>query len=162
MRRLRIPALVLLAFLTAGTGLAQQTPRPMVATYESLADAILALKRAEADFVGSVLQVHLRRARSAYESGDYATAAAEMTLFASEGDNAIQGVRNRLLEGGHHHHAGDDAELYDPGYVIVTREAKRQIVQAAAAMRDAGDAPAAEQAWRAFEQVATGLVSDEM
>lgn len=162
MRRLRISGLVLVLALAAGVGLAQQTPRPMVATYDSLADAILALKQTEADFVSSVLQVHLQRARDAHESGDFQAAAAEMTLFASEGDNAIQGVRNRLLEGGHHHHAGDDAELYDPGYVVVTREARREIVRAAAAMRDADGAPAARLAWQSFEQVAADLVSDEM
>lgn len=158
MRGMRIPTLVLLAVLTAGITLAQQTPRSMVATYDALADAILALKQAEVDFAGAILQVHFAEATVAYEAGDYALAAAEMTLFGNEGDNAIEGVRKRLVDGGHHHHAADEAELYDPGYVIVTRAAKREIVQAAAAMRDAGDAAAARQAWQSFERVAGPLI----
>lgn len=164
MRKYTVPIAVLTLVLVAGVAWAQHTPKPMVATYQSLADAILALQSAEADLITSVLQLHHGQAMAAYEDGDYASAAAEMTLFANEGDNTMAGIRNRLVEGGHHHHhhhAGDSDEMYDPGFLAVTREAKAEIARAAAAMRDAGSAMAADAAWERFDAVAQPLISPE-
>lgn len=161
MRNKSVPIVTLVLVLLAGVALAQQTPKPMVATYDALATAILALKDAEADFVTTVLQVHHRRAKAAYDAGDYAAAAAEMAVFANEGDNAVAGVRKRLVDGGHHHHGGESAERYDTGFVVVTREAKRQINQAASAMRSAGGAPQARQAWESFDTAARSLIAPE-
>ena len=67
-----------------------------------------------------------------HEEMDDALAAAELALFANEGDNAIGGVRKKLLEGGHHFNAaGEEAGVYEDGYVIVTREAKAAILDPA-------------------------------
>jgi hypothetical protein len=44
----------------------------------------------------------------------------------TEGDNAVAGIRKRLLEGGHHANSEGDARgVYDEGYVIVTKAAKK-------------------------------------
>jgi hypothetical protein len=131
----------------------------MVACYGSLADAILAVKQTEADFVRSMLDGHFHAAKAYMARGDTGRAAAEMSLFANEGDNAIGGVRKRLLEGGHHHNAAGEAKgVYEPGFVIVTREAKQAALEAAAALRSSSDDAAREQAWKAFVAVAEPLL----
>ena len=136
----------------------QGTPAPMAATYSSLADAILALKATEAGFVHALLDGHYHAAAAYVGRGDFGKAAAEMALFANEGDNAIGGVRKRLVEGGHHHHADAEAEgIYEPGYVVVTREAKAQGLALSAKMRGAGDATAAKAVWAEFEALAERL-----
>jgi len=143
--------------LTAGAT-RQETPKPMVACYDSLADAILAVKQTEADFVLSLLDGHFHAAQAFVTRGDGARASAEMALFANEGDNAIGGVRKRLLEGGHHHNAEGEAKgIYEPGFVVVTRDAKQKALEAAAAMRQAQDEGARKRAWDAFAAVAHEL-----
>jgi hypothetical protein len=135
------------------------TPAPMVATYDSLADAILAVKATESNLVRSLLASHYDAAQAAVQSGNYQKAAAEMALFANEGDNAVGGVRKRLLEGGHHHNAEGEAKgIYEPGYVIVTREAKQKALALSAEMRSAGDAATAQSLWGDFEKVAAPLM----
>lgn len=149
-------------FAFAGIAAAQQTPAPMVASYSSLADAILALKRTEHDFVGALLGVHYQVAQADFAANSYSAAAAEMALFANEGDNAIAGVRKRLLEGGHHHNADGEAQgIYEPGYVIVTIEAKKALLAASASMRQATNEAQARDAWNAFEVVAAPLLGTE-
>jgi hypothetical protein len=143
-------------FLGAPT---QETPQPMVSCYSSMADAILALKSTEAEFVRSLLDGHLHAASAHAKRGDGARAAAEMALFANEGDNAIGGVRKRLVEGGHHHNAAGEAKgIYEAGFVIVTREAKKKALDAAAQMRQAETEEQRAQAWAEFESVAQELI----
>jgi len=138
---------------------AQETPQAMVVTYDHLADAILALNDAEDSLVRSVLFVHHQAAHAAMKAADYQAAAAQMALFGTEGDNAMEGVRKRLLQGGHHHHASADEQAkYDPGYVVVTREAKQKILAAATAMRQAQDEAARKAAFAQFEAVADPLL----
>ena len=134
--------LVLLAALAAFGALAyvpaQQTPKSTAAAYSALADSILAIKRTESEFVRSMLATHYRNACAAVERGDAENASAEIALFANEGDNAIGGVRKRLLDGGHHHHADDEAKgVYEPGFVIITRKAKEAALVISASMRQA-------------------------
>ncbi|MEW6073576.1 MAG: hypothetical protein AB1726_13415 [Planctomycetota bacterium] len=137
----------------------QETPKAMSATYGALADSILALKRTETSFVLALLEGHFQAARSHYEGGMGEMAAAEMALFASEGDNSIAGVRKRLLEGGHHHHADDEAKgVYEPGFVVVTKAAKEGALQASAAMRRAKTDAEREAAWKQFTAVAEPLL----
>jgi len=137
----------------------QETPRTTADTYGSLADAILALKHTEAHLVRSILDGHHRAARAFHEHGDRERAAAEMALFANEGDNAIGGVRKRLLDGGHHHHAGGEAKgIYDPGFVIVTRAAKEKLLAASAAMRAAKTDDERGAAWHPFDAIASELI----
>jgi len=156
----RIALAVILVMLPAGAAWAQRTPQPMVANYDSLADAIIALKQAEVDLVWSILDYHYRAAQAAMESGDTATAAAEMALFGNEGDNAVGGVRKRLVDSGHHHHHATptaDAE-YETGYVVVTIAAKQEVLAASAAMRQASTTGAREDAWHQFETTVRGLM----
>lgn len=138
----------------------QETPPAMVSCYESLADTILAVKQTEEHFVRSLLDGHYHAAKAYVQRGESARAAAEMALFANEGDNAIGGVRKRLLEGGHHHNAAGEAKgIYEPGFVVVTRQAKQEALAAATAMRSAADDEQRKAAWEDFAAVAHGLAS---
>jgi len=153
--------LVLIAItLLAGPALAQQTPPAMVKTYDTLANIILAVDALEADFARAVLDGHRHAASALFESGDFTGAAAQMALFASEGDNAMGGVRKRLLQGGHHHHHADASAEgeYEPGYVIVTRDAKKKIMAASAALRRAKTDAERKQVWKTFDGIAGGLM----
>jgi len=135
------------------------TPSEIVATYETLADGILALKRTEENLCRSILaasyahgQVELGRARKAIAAADTKAAQAALEALAAsvgqmgtEGDNAVAGVRKRLLDGGHHHNAAGEAQgLYDEGFVIVTRAAKQKLLEASRAIGQLSRAPKAE------------------
>ena len=142
--------------------LPQQTPKSTAAAYGSLADTILAVKRTESDFVRAFLGAHFRAAKEASQRGESERAAAEMALFANEGDNAIGGIRKRLLEGGHHHNADGEAKgIYEPGFVVVTRKAKEDALAASASMRQAKSDPDRKAAWERFAAVAGSLVHEE-
>ena len=121
------------------------TPPEMVATYDALADAILGADKAEEKLVRSILaatyahaQAELARARQALKTGDAAAAKANLEGLATavgqigtEGDNAVAGVRKRLVQGGHHHNAAGEAQgLYDEGYVVITKTAKAAFLDA--------------------------------
>ena len=95
---------------------AQQSPPNLVSAYEGLADSILGMRQAEANLVAAILYDHYRAAERAFKTEDYEKAAAEMALFASEGDNAVAGIRKRLIEGGHFFNdaSGDDAMFEKP------------------------------------------------
>jgi hypothetical protein len=141
---------------------AQETPKTLVTTYDQLAGAILGVEGAETALVKSILTVHHDAAAAAMKAGNYDAASAQMALFANEGDNAIAGIRKRLLAGGHHHHHADEETSgeYEPGYVVVTREAKKEILAAAAALRTAGDDAGRQAAWEKLETVATKLLAE--
>jgi hypothetical protein len=161
--------LVLLATAALATGLGlsiprapQATPRPTVATYASLADTILALHRTEEDLVRSLLDSHFQAAREHQEHGMNQQAAAEMALFATEGDNAIGGVRKRLVDGGFNHNAAGEAKgIFDPGFVIVTKKIKEAALAASADMRAAKDDATRQKAWNAFAALAVPLLAEE-
>jgi hypothetical protein len=140
---------------------AQETPKSMVSTYDNLADAILAIKKAEANFVRGMLDGHRHGAHAYFTAKDYQKAAAEMAMFANEGDNAVAGVRKKLLEGGHHHNAAGEAKgIYEPGYVVVTKVAKQQILAASSALRSATDDAERMAAWEAFVKAADSLSAE--
>jgi hypothetical protein len=157
--------LFLLAALAALGALAyvpaQQTPKSTANAYGALADSILAIKRTELEFVRSLLANHYRAARAANQRGDSEAASAEIALFASEGDNAIGGVRKRLLDGGHHHHADGEAKgIYEPGFVIITRKAKEDALAISASMRQAKSDGDRKSAWDRFAALAGPLVQE--
>jgi len=145
------------------------TPVELVATYSSLADTILAVKATEDSLVRSILAVgyaqaeqQMQAARAAIAVKDMVgakvaieAAAAFVAQLASEGDNAVAAVRKRLLEGGHHHNAAGEAQgLYEPGYVVVTRDAKKALLgasRAIAMVASAPDAGALDAAWLPVE-----------
>jgi hypothetical protein len=138
---------------------AQATPPTFVAAYESLATVILGARQAEADLVRALLDGHYRHAEARLAAGDAEGAAAEIALFANEGDNAVGGVRKRLIEGGHHHNAAGEAQgVYEPGYVIVTRSAKQAALEASANLRRASTDAERQAAWDAFAAVAEPLL----
>lgn len=135
------------------------TPAEMVTTYDALADVILGANKAEKKLVRSILaatyghaQSELGRARQALKSGDAAAAKAAVENLATavgqigtEGDNAVAGVRKRLLEGGHHHNAAGEAQgIYDEGYVVVTKVAKRAFLDPSKALAMLARDPKAE------------------
>jgi hypothetical protein len=130
-------------------GPAPATPPEMVATYDALADVILGSRRAEERLVLSILaasyghaQAELGRARAALKAGDAADArstvedlAAAVGQIGTEGDNAVAGVRKRLLEGGHHHNAAGEAQgIYDEGYVVMTKAGKQAFLESSKAI----------------------------
>lgn len=153
-----VAAAVLLAAASFAAG--QETGKGLAATYDSLADVILGAKKSEKNLVRAILEGHRGHAAGAMAKGDVARAAAEIALFAGEGDNAVGGVRNRLLEGGHHHHADGEAKgIYDAGFVIVTKEAKKQCLDASLELQKAADAAGREAAWKKFDGVAASLLA---
>lgn len=146
------------AFVTTGWAASNETPKELVATYETLADAILALNHSEENIVRAILDTHRRAAAAAQKAGDHEGVAAEMALFANEGDNAVGGIRKRLLEGGHHHNAAGEAQgIFEPGFVIVTREVKKQVLEAAAAYQKSAADPDRAKAFEAFSKAADSL-----
>jgi hypothetical protein len=136
-----------------------QTPAEMVATYDAVADTILAASKAERKVVLSILaasyahaQAELGRARAALKANDDAGARAALENLAAavgqigtEGDNAVAGIRKRLLEGGHHANAEGEAQgVYDEGYVVVTKAAKQGFLASSKAIAMLASAPKAE------------------
>ena len=145
----------LLVALLAVPVVAQQTPTSMAETYEAMADAILGMRQVESSFVQSMLDHHFMAAEMLNASGDFEDAAAHMALVANEGDNAIAGVRKRLLEGGHHFNAeGEEQGIFEPGFVIIDRKAKEALLMATTEYRKATTDEAREAAWMSFAKVA--------
>lgn len=158
---MRLKSLLILIVLVSVVGplAAQQTPPTTVAAYNALADTILSLRKAERALVVDLLDGHRRAAKSRMKAGDWEAAAEEVALFANEGDNAVAGVRKRLLEGGHHFNAqGERQGAYEPGYVIVTREAKETLLALATRMRRASGDDVRQKAWSEFEGISAKLL----
>jgi hypothetical protein len=152
------------------------TPAEMVATYDTLADTILAAKKTEENLVRTILgaayahaRVQLDRARQAIKAGDTRTSQASLENLAAavgqlgtEGDSAVGAVRKRLLEGGHHHNADGEAKgIFDEGYVVVTRAAKQAFLESSKAFGALARAPKAdalETEWKKVETTWAGLM----
>jgi hypothetical protein len=152
------------------------TPESLVATYGSLADAILAVKHTESSLVASILEQGYRqasaaseRAKAALAGGNAAKAKADLeetaalvAQLATEGDNAVAGVRKRLLEGGHHHNAeGEKQGIFDEGFVIVTKEAKKTLLEASRTIASAQDAAALASAWSQVQTTMDSLLKQK-
>src|SRR6188472_707660 len=90
------------------------TPAELVATYNTLADGLLALKRTEENLVKTIL----------------ATSRAHGEVQLMHAKTAITAVRKRLIEAGQHHNAAGEAQgIFDEGYVIVTKAAKQKFLE---------------------------------
>jgi hypothetical protein len=139
------------------------TPRQLVETYDSLADTILAAQKTEWNLVHSILATTYGHAeatakaalaqidKGADASSEIEKLAALVAQIGNEGDAGVAAIRKRLIEGGHHHQAaGEQQGIYDPGFVIVTRDAKKQFLdssKAIARMAKSPDAAALKSAW---------------
>ncbi len=158
-KTLIVGTLLFCAASTSQTAVAESSPGAMVESYEALVENILAVRRLESGFVGALLDGHRRAAEDLMRRGEFKRAAAEMTLFANEGDGAIGGIRERLVEAGHRHHADPDRRGgYDPGFVIVTRAARLKLLAAAAAFERATSDGDRQEAWAAFALEAEALL----
>jgi hypothetical protein len=153
------PAVIAVLILLAAPLAAQKTPESLVRAYDSLADTILSVRDAELGFVAAMLDGHLHAAKALMSQGKWEQAAGEMALFANEGDNAIGGVRKKLLEGGHHFNAaGEEQGIFEDGYVIVTRKAKQTLLAASKELRLADGEVERMAAWDKFKTTAKGLL----
>jgi len=138
--------------------LGASTDKSLTATYSSVAEVILGANHAETNVVTAILISHRNAARAAADSGKWDEAAAQIALFANEGDNTVGGIRKRLLEGGHHHNAEGEAQgIYEPGYVVVTVAAKKAALDAAAKMQAAKDDAGRKAAWADFDKTAESV-----
>lgn len=154
----------LLALAVIGTIVprAPETPKGIVASYDTLADTILAAKKTESNLVRAILEHHLSAAEAAAKAADIDGCAAHMALFANEGDNAVGGIRKRLIEGGHHHNSDGEAKgIYDAGFVVVTKDAKAKAMAASAAMRQAKSEDERSKAFATFKAVADELLKGQ-
>lgn len=125
-------------------GSSAATPPELVKSYETLADVILGAKQTERNLVLSILATTYGHAQAALGQAKGKIAqkqdarvelerlAAYVSQLGNEGDAAVAGVRKRLLEGGHHHNAkGEEQGIYDEGFVVVTRTAKKAFLDSA-------------------------------
>jgi hypothetical protein len=151
------------------------TPPELVSAYDDLASAILAVKKTETSLVRSILATTYGHARAAYEraqramkSGDSQAAqkaledvAAYVAQLGTEGDNAVAGIRKRLIEGGHHHNALGEAQgIYDPGFVVVPKTVKKELLEASRNIAQLAKAPnedAIAREWKKVEQLWANL-----
>jgi hypothetical protein len=151
-----------LAIAGASFALGAETRKSLVASYETLADTILGAKKTERNLVQAILDSHRAAAQQAFAAGKWEEAAAQIALFANEGDNAVGGVRKRLLEGGHHHNAEGEAKgVYEPGYVIVTKEAKVKLLAASQTLQTAKDDGGRKAAFDDFAKTADAFCKAE-
>ena len=151
------------------------TAPEFVSTYNSLADAILALHQTEEHMVRSILAAayehadeHLNRAQQAIVAKNVADTksliealAVDVGQLATEGDNSVGAVRKRLILGGAHHNAAGEAQgIFEEGYVIVTKAAKAKLLassRAIAQMSSAPKAPELTAEWQKVQAVYTEL-----
>jgi hypothetical protein len=111
------------------------------AVYQKVADTILAADTAEDAVVRSILHAERDAAMAALDRAgsktgtidDVKMAADRIGDFATEGGSAVEPIRSRLLQGGHHHHADDTGAeaVYDEGYVVLTRKIKQEALDLA-------------------------------
>ncbi|MGH9868088.1 MAG: hypothetical protein ACREAA_07995 [Candidatus Polarisedimenticolia bacterium] len=179
MRRISGALMVMtcMAALASGPSAATETastPAEMVAAYESLADTILGAKHTEKNLVRSILAATYRHAeammndaKARLQAGQPAkteieSVASLVSQLASEGDASVAAVRKRLLEGGHHHNAeGEKQGIFDEGFVVVTKAAKKAFLDASTAigkLASSKDAAALQAAWQPVSQQYANLM----
>src|SRR5262245_14360661 len=148
-------------------GINTSTPPELVASYQSLADAILAVKKTEADLVRAILAATYRHAEGMLAQAQAKLKANQpakeeieglaslVSQLGNEGDSAIAGVRKRLLEGGHHHNAaGEQQGVFDEGFVIVTKASKKVFLDAAGGIGKMAQSPNADALNAEWQKVA--------
>lgn len=149
-----IPMLTLFAPAVTAAEHGTGTPAELVAAYDALADSILAVKQTEQHMVKSILATTYGHARATVAairqnvkagkdvSADIEKLADLVSQLGNEGDAAVGAIRKRLVEGGHHHNAkGEKDGVYDEGFVVVTRTAKKALLGAAGNIGKLGGSP---------------------
>jgi hypothetical protein len=146
------------------------TPAEVVATYNSLADGILALKRTEENLCRSIVatanghaHAAFDRAQKAIAAGDAKAAeaalesvAADVAQMGTEGDNAVGAIRKKLIEAGQHHNSAGEAQgIFDEGFVIVTRAAKAKLLDSSKVFAQQARAPKADAVDAEWKKVQT-------
>jgi hypothetical protein len=160
--RVAVPAFVLalvLPYSASAQTAGPATPKELVASYDSLADTILAGNKTERKLVIAILstsyghaQAEAGKAKAALAKGDAAAAttavqnvAAAVGQIATEGDNSVAAIRKRLLEGGHHANSEGEAQgVYEEGYVVVNKAAKKAFLESSQAIAMMSRKPTAE------------------
>lgn len=181
--RKTVPALLVLLLTSVvpvcaqGSEMKAETPPDLVATYKALAEAIVGVKNAEEGLVKSILATTfshaaatMRTAQGQISAGQPAASSLEklaalVSQLANEGDASVAAVRKQLVEAGHHHHhhhsSAEQQDQYDPGFVIVTREAKKALAEAATAIGQLSRNPNAaelQKQWKKAEDTYNGLM----
>jgi len=157
----------------AGPRSTTELPRPLVDSYDSLADVLLGAKKTEWNLVHSILATIYGHAEASYAAAQAKLAAGQdaaveienlaalVSQLANEGDASVAAVRKRLIDAGHHHHAAaGENEKYDPGFVIVTRTTKKSLLEAAGRigkLAASPDAAALESQWTTVRKLFKGL-----
>jgi hypothetical protein len=128
-------AVVMGAFALGQGGDGSTAYDAQVATYESLAGAIIELEDAEDGLVKSLLrhyheeaQRHLKMAGSDSKENHFEAAAEQITNIANEGDKKVQAIRQRLAQAGHTHNT-DESTKED--YMFIDSKEKKQLVDLA-------------------------------
>jgi len=149
------------------------TPATLVEAYDSLADTILGAKRTESNLVRAILattyghaEAAMARVKMKLQAGESArkeieALAALVAQLGNEGDASVAAIRKRLVEGGHHHNAaGEQQGIYEEGFVIVTRAAKKQFLDAGKSIGKQAASPdlgALEMNWAAVRKIYDSL-----
>jgi len=152
------------------------TPVELVRCYDSLATTILSVKETESNLVQAILASTYshangicRRAKEDIVAGRDVTQSMEtladlVAQLGGEGDASVAAIRKRLLEGGHHHNAaGEEQGIYEEGFVIVTRAAKKEFLTAARNIAQLGGKPTAaalDAQWQTVAKQYNALVSE--
>lgn len=165
---LAVGIVILIGLPTRAAEPPASTPPAMVDTYDSLADTILATKKTEWNLVHAILASTYRHAEGAYaqamakiKAGGNARAeieklAALVSQIANEGDASVAAIRKRLVEAGHHHNAkGEEQGIYDEGFVIVTRVARKTLLDAANSIGKLSQSPNAAKLETEWKRVTT-------
>ena len=122
---------------------------------------LLAANLSILDATYTAAEASLARAKANLAAGQSARAdlealAALIAQLANEGDAAAAGIRRLLLEGGHHHNAaGEQTGLYEEGFVVVTRTAKKALLESATRIGKLAANPSAdalETQWKGVEK----------
>jgi hypothetical protein len=133
--------------------------RAAAATYENLANAIIAIEKTEDELVKTILmgyhaaaQRHLRMGMrdEANRKAHFEAAAAEISNIANEGDAAIRAIRQRLAQAGHTHNT--DVETKEDYLFVASRE-KKELLALAQKVAQMGDDASPDAIRQAFTEL---------
>ena len=164
-----VPLLTLLAVPTTPARAGSGDAAGLASVYEKISMTLLAARDSETAVVNAILAGERDQALAALmrakgtggSAADLKEAAARIGDFATEGGAAVEPIRNRLTQAGHHHNASDTGPdaVYDTGYVTVTKKHKVEALDLAkraekAAMSGKVDAAEATAIHDAFKTLA--------